>query len=374
METAQHKKVLISGASFAGLSTAYWMNKFGYKVTIVEISKSLKKGGTPVNILENTIDIVKRMGLFDQIVSNKITMETLEFKDTDDVTQRLDFIQKNQESRGEEEYKIERDVLLDLMNEAVKNDVEFTFGDTITSLTESGDHIEVGFKNRPSESFDLVFGCDGIHSVVRKLWFGEEKEFSHFLNAYFSITIVEKLLIPENATQMYSEPGKTIMLHAYNGKTDICLSYFSEQEVPYDYRNERQQRDMIAEQLKGMGWRTQELLKEVEETNTFYFDKLCQMKMPSWTKGRIALVGDAGYCASPAAGRGGSLAIDGASALADAFVKCDGAFESAFQEYNDSFRPFIEELQAGVVDFALDVIIPKTEEAIEKRNREGFNF
>ncbi|MET1054186.1 MAG: FAD-dependent monooxygenase [Pedobacter sp.] len=374
METAGQKKVLISGASFAGLSTAYWMNKLGYKVTIVEISGQLKKGGTPVNIMENTIDIVKRMGLFEQIAANRITMETMEFKNAEDETERLNHIQQQHDSRGQEEYEIERDVLLDLMNEAVKDDVEFIFSETISSLAETADRIEVTFKNTPSAIFDLVFGCDGIHSVVRKLWFGEEKEFSHFLNTYFSISIVNKLLIPENTNQMYSEPGKTVMLNAYNGKTDICLAYYSELEIPYDYRNEQQQRNMIFEQFEGTGWRTPELIEEIKQSTAFYFDKLCQMKMPSWSKGRVALVGDAGYCASPAAGRGGSLAIDGAAALADAFEKCDGNFEAAFHEYNDSFRPFIEDIQAGVVDFALDILIPRTEEAIIKRNREGFNF
>lgn len=171
---------------------------------------------------------------------------------------------------------------------------------------------------------------------------------------------------------MYSEPGKTIMLNSYNNKTDIVLCFFSEKEIPYDYRNEEQQRNIILNQFTGTGWRTPELLKEVQRSKTFYFDKLCQMKMPSWTKGRVALVGDAGYCASPAAGRGGSLAIDGAAALADAFQKCQGNFELAFQEYNTAFRPFIEEVQAGVVNFGLEMLIPRTEEAIRKRNIEGF--
>ncbi len=98
------------------------------------------------------------------------------------------------------------------------------------------------------------------------------------------------------------------------------------------------------------------------------------MKMPSWTKGRVALVGDAAYCASPAAGRGGSLATDGAAALADAFETSDGNYELAFQDYNQSFRCFIEEVQAQVTDFGLDMFIPRTEEAIRKRNKEGFGF
>ncbi|GAA4323278.1 FAD-dependent monooxygenase [Mucilaginibacter gynuensis] len=374
MGTTHYKKVLISGASFAGLSTAYWMIKLGYRVTIVEIAKNLKKGGTPVNILEKTIGIVKRMGLFEQIVAKKLTMETVEFKNADDVTQRLDFTQKDHEERSNAEYEIERDILLEMMKELVKDDAVFIFGESITSLTEYEDQINVTFKNSTAQSFDLVFGCDGIHSVVRKLWFGEEAAFSHFLQTYFSITIVNKLLIPKNTTQLYSEPGKTIMLNAYNGKTDICFAYYCEQEIPCDYRNEQQMRNMIIEQFKNSGWRTPELLIEIQQSDSFYFDKLCQMKMPSWTKGRVALVGDSGYCASPAAGRGGSLAIDGAAALADAFEKCHGDFESAFIEYNDSFRPFIEEVQAGVVQFGLDVLIPRTEEAIIKRNKEGFNF
>ncbi|MEK3720739.1 FAD-dependent monooxygenase [Paenibacillus sp. FSL H8-0034] len=354
--------ILVSGASFAGLSTAYWMKKLGYNVTVVEIANDLKKGGTPVNIRENTVDIVKRMGLLDQIQSNKILMGLMEYKNFDDVTERLEF----REELVEDEYEIERDVLLNIMFEAVKDDVEFIFGHSITSLKEESNGVEVTFKGGQKRSYDLLFGCDGIHSVVRKLWFGEETDFSHFLKTYFSITIVDKLLIRENTTQMYNEPGKAVMLNTYNNKTDIVLCFSSEKEIPYDYRNEEQQRNIILNQFSGLGWRTPELLEEVKNSKTFYFDKLCQMKMPSWTKGRVALVGDAGYCASPAAGMGGSLAIDGAAALADAFQRNHGNFELAFQEYNKSFRPFIEGVQANA-EMMVDFLVPRTEEAIRER-------
>jgi 2-polyprenyl-6-methoxyphenol hydroxylase-like FAD-dependent oxidoreductase len=366
-----NKNILVSGASFAGLSTAYWMKKLGYNVTVVEIAEGLKKGGTPVNISGNTIDIVKRMGLFDQIQLNRITMERMEIKNSDDVTERLNIIQNDSEQPEEVEYEIERDVLLNMMFEAIKDDVEFIFGDSITSLKEESNGVDVAFKGGQKRSFDLVFGCDGMHSVVRKFCFGEEAEFSHFLKTYFSITIVNKSLIRENTTQMYNEPGKAVFLNAYNNKTDIVLCFYSENEIPYDYRNEEQQRNIIVNQFSGLGWRTPELLEEVKNSNTFYFDKLCQMKMPTWTKGRVALVGDAGYCASPAAGMGGSLAIDGAAALADAFQKCQGNFELAFQEYNKSFRPFIEEVQASAAKFGVEFLVPRTEEAIRERNSQA---
>jgi 2-polyprenyl-6-methoxyphenol hydroxylase-like FAD-dependent oxidoreductase len=368
MDMNRNRNVLVSGASFAGLATAFWTKKLGYSVTVVEIAEGLKKGGTPVNICNNTVDIVKRMGLFEQIQSNRLPLRTTEFKSSDDVTERSGWMENNGEQPTSEEFEIERDALLDIMFDAVKDDVEFIFDDSIASLEEHKNGISASFKKRANRSFDLIFGCDGVRSDVRKYWFGAEEEFSHYLKAYGSVTIIDKLLIPENTSQMYSEPGKLALLNTYNNKTDIMLGFYSEREIPYDYRNKEQKRNILISHLSGMGWRTRELLEEVKQAENFYFDKLYQIKMPSWTKGRVALVGDAGYCASPAAGMGGSLAIDGAGALAEAFKKWDDDFELAFQEYNKSFRPFIEEVQANAVKFSLEFLLPRTADAIRERN------
>lgn len=366
METLKNKKVLVSGASFAGLSTAYWMNKLGYKVTVVEIAKDLKMGGTPVDIRGNTVEIVKRMGIFEQIKANRLNPRTIEFKNASDITEG--FMEHDAEETLNDESEIERDLLLKILFDTIKNDVEFIFNDSITTLNETGQSIQVSFKNGFQDSFDFVFGCDGIHSAVRRLWFGDEAKYMHFLQQYFSITIVNKLLIKEDTAHLYNVPGKAIMLNAYNNKTDIILCFRSQKEIDYNYRDEEQQRQIILEKFTGESWRTAELLKEVQQSKTFYFDKFCQIKMPSWTKGRVALVGDSAYCASPAAGMGGSLAIDGAAALADAFQNHNQNFELAFQEYKEKFRPFIEEVQANAVNFGLKMLIPGTEEEIRERN------
>ncbi|MEJ0050695.1 MAG: FAD-dependent monooxygenase [Methylovirgula sp.] len=361
-----NQSVLVLGASFAGLTTAYWLSGLGYQVTVVEIAKDLKKGGTPVNIGEKAKDILKRMDLFKQVQANRLESEGVEFKNSDDVTEGV-MRQQPDATRADDDWEIERDTLLDIIFGSVKDDVEFVFGNSIATLEETENTIHVSFKDGSQRQFALVFGCDGNHSLVRKLQFGDEAEYTHFLGQYFSITIIDKLLIRENTTQMYNVPGKAVMLNAYNNKTDIVLCFSSEKEIPYDYRDEEQQRKIISEQFAGQGWRTPELLEEVSKSKTFYFDKINQIKMPSWTKGRVALVGDAAYCASPAAGMGGSLAIIGAGALADAFEKNQGNFELAFWDYNESFRPFVEAVQAKAVN-TLDLLIPKTDEAIRKRN------
>ena len=311
---AAPNEVLVSGASFAGLSTAFWMNKLGFKVTVVEVAKDLKKGGTPVNIGDDVIDIVRRMGLFEKIQASRLHMKKPEVKTADDhPAEPLTLAERDGPS--EYDWEIERDTLLQMVFDAIKADVEFIFDDSVEVLGETSDRIDVTFKSGARRPYSVLFGCDGHHSAVRRLQFGKEDRYSHFLGNYFSITIVDKLLIKENTTQMHSAPGNFMMLNAYNDKTDICFGFASESEIAYDYRNEQQQRDIIYDRFAGQGWRAAELVEEIKNSRSFYFDKMCQIKMPSWTKGRVALVGDAAYCASPAAGMGGSLAIIGAAQL-----------------------------------------------------------
>jgi 2-polyprenyl-6-methoxyphenol hydroxylase-like FAD-dependent oxidoreductase len=366
--SANGKKVLISGASFAGLSTAFWMSRLGYEVTVVEVARGLRTGGTAVDIKGNTVDIVRRMGVFDQIRSNRLSLQRWEMKNEHDVTERSLVLRGEGEAPSDDAFEIERTVLLNMLFDAVKDHIEVVFDDSITDLSETKDCIEATFAKGARRTFDLVFGCDGIHSAVRRLWFGGEAQYLYFLGQYFSITIVDELLIERDTAQMFNVPGKAVMLNAYKNNTDIIFVFASDQEIPYDRRDEEAQRRIIADQFVGVGWRTAELLEAVRRSKSFYFDKLCQIRMPSWTKGRVALVGDAGYCPSPAAGMGGSLAIDGAAALADAMRDHDCNFERAFRAYNERFRPFIEQVQEEAVRTGLETLVPRTEEAIRARN------
>jgi 2-polyprenyl-6-methoxyphenol hydroxylase-like FAD-dependent oxidoreductase len=344
------------------------MNKLGYTVTVVEVGKGLKTGGTPVDIREGTVDIVKRMGLLERIQASSLQARPVEFLDIDGGRIASMPTQADDAQDAHPEYEIERDTLLHMLFAEVERDVEFLFDDSIVSIHESADEVAVIFKSGKQRSFSLLLGCDGNHSGVRRMCFGEESAYSHFLQNYFSITIVDKLLIAENTSQMYNVPGKVVMLNAYNNKTDIIFCFYSEREISYSYRDQDEQRSIILQQFSREGWRTRELLEELSHCRDFYFDKLCQIRMPSWTKGRVALVGDAAYCASPAAGMGGSLAIVGATALADAFQKHPGNFEAAFQEYNESLRPFIDGVQRQAVAFGLETFVPRSEEAIRRRN------
>lgn len=368
VKTSNGKRVLIAGASFAGLSSAWWMHELGYEVTVIEIGPGLRTGGTAVNIGGNTVSIVERMGILKPIRAKRMDLRRCEFKNADDRTERTLVLRAEGEPPADDAFEVERDVLLNILLAAVRGRCEIVFGDSIAGLSETSEGVDVTFERGGRRSFDIVLGCDGVHSRVRKLWFGEEAQYAHFLQQYFSITIVDRLLIERGTAQLFNVPGKAVMLNAYENKTDIIFGFVSEQEIPYDYRDEAQQRRIIAEQFAGQGWRTAELLRAIEGSKSFYFDKLCQIRMPAWSRGRVVLVGDAGYCPSPAAGMGGSLAIDGAAALADAMRESPGDYARAFRDYDARLRPFIDQVQAEAVRVGVETLVPRTEEAIRERN------
>jgi 2-polyprenyl-6-methoxyphenol hydroxylase-like FAD-dependent oxidoreductase len=377
MESIQGKEVLVSGASIAGLSTAYWLNQLGYRVTVVERASAPRLGGAAINVQGEALASARRMGIFARLCAHRLQLERLEFKNADDVTEGSMLMHDPAAPLADdaiEDVEIERDQLVPILLDALRNEVDFRFNDHITALSETADAMRVTFSQGPPRSFDLVFGCDGAHSGVRKIWFDNEPEYVRFLQHYFSLTIVPRSLVAPNTAQLYNVPGKGIMLNAYNGKTDVIFWFFAEKEIPSGYRDAARLRQLLAEQFAGQGWRSDELLEAIQEAGISYFDKFCQIRMPSWTKGRVALVGDAGYCASPAAGIGASLAMAGAAAVADALERHHGDAVAAFAAYNQQLRPFIDETQANALTMLNEYFVPKTEEAICIRNTQGILF
>ncbi|MBP0616714.1 FAD-dependent monooxygenase [Jiella mangrovi] len=362
-------RVLISGASFAGLATAYWMKTLGYDVTVVEIAAGLRKGGTPVDIRGETIGVVRRMGLLDAIRRKALPPRRTEFKNADDITQARIPARPAVLDSPDEEYEIDRDDLLDIMFGAVCADVDILFGTSVLRLQETSDGVSAWFSDGARQDFTLVFGCDGTRSSTRRLVFGNDEDVMHFMGLYSFLKVVDRRLIESNVTQIFSVPGKTVMLNGYDDKTDIAFGFRSDREIPYEHRDIEQQKQLIRDQFEGLGWRIPDLLKEVDAAEDFYFDKLCQIRMPAWSRGRVALVGDAGYCPSPAAGMGGSMAIIGAAALADALERHGDDHVAAFRDYDEGLRPFVEKVQEDAMSFGLTMFAPETEAAIADRDR-----
>lgn len=177
LQKTQGRNVLISGASFAGLSSAWWMSRLGYAVTVVEMASELRRGGTPVNIRDEVIDVVRRMGLLDRIKALALAPRPVTFLDLEGRPLQSRHPEE-QAAEMDEEYEIERDALLEMLFAEVEGKVDFVFGDSIQTAEQAEGQVDIIFASGRKQSFSLVLGCDGIHSTVRRLCFGEEDGFA----------------------------------------------------------------------------------------------------------------------------------------------------------------------------------------------------
>jgi len=358
------KKVLISGASFAGLTLAYWLNKFGFEVSVIELGKGLRKGGSPIDVRGEALNVVKEMGVYEKIKAKEFVHD-MEIVNAKNETLVNFSINDFDEYRGDIE--INRGDLVDILYEIVpKSEVEFLFDNSIETLTQRKDSVEVTFENGVKRNFDLVFGADGTHSVVRKLVFGDEENFSKFFGVYFAFAEANHIQTgrAKDTGIIYREIGKQAVLYQFQHSVNALLMFLSP-KLDWDYRNRKQHKQILKETFgNDVNWKIPEMLDTLLHSDNLFFDEVCQIHMPTWTKGRVALIGDAGYAPSFFTGMGTTLAIVGAKKIVDALLSSKGDHEAAFVEYNETYRPFVESIQARVTR-GLKAQLPETEEELQ---------
>jgi len=357
------KQVLISGAGFAGLTLAYWLNKFGYQVTVVELGKDLRTGGSPIDVRGEALNIAREMGIYDQVKANEF-IHTDEIVDAEDKTLATFAINTLPEYLGDIE--IHRGDLVKIIYDAIpKNEVDIIFANSITTLTEFEDHVEVAFEKGERKTYDFVFGADGTHSITRKLAFGPEEAFKKFLGVYFAFASTDRVETgrPGATGIVYRELGKQAVIYQFqNGINTILV--FRAPELDWSYRDREQSKQILKKYFAGNNnWKLPLILDSMLGANDLYFDEACQVKMPTWTKGRVALIGDAACAPSFFTGMGTSLAMQGATILAKQLLTNDH-YQTAFVKYNELFKPFVESVQARVTH-SLKVQLPETEEELQ---------
>ncbi|MGK5631417.1 FAD-dependent monooxygenase [Streptomyces sp. URMC 123] len=347
--------VLITGAGIAGSALAHRLLHHGLTPTVVERAPAPRSGGQAVDIRGVALDVVERMGLLEQARAVRTRMRGMSILDPEgNEIERSTEATLSSGRLDSDDIEILRQDLVELLHEHTRDGVEYVFGDSVTALhqggergreqgeDEDGDGILVDFAHGPSRRFDVVVGADGLHSTVRRLAFGPEERFSHHLGSYLSVFSADNFLGLDNwqLWQRDGDIGFGIMPVRDNTELRIAFGFHSGR-LDGDHRDTEWLRALIAERISELRWEAERLEKAVRAAPDFYCDAMSQIRMDRWSRGRVALLGDAGYCASPLSGQGTSLALVGAYALAAELARAGGDHRAAFARYEQRMRPYV---------------------------------
>jgi len=334
--------VLISGASIAGPALALWLGRYGFRPTVVEIAPALRGGGNAVDVRGTThLALLERMGVLADLRRIQTGGTTMTFVDEQGGT----LMEMPADFAGGD-LEVLRGDLSRVLYEHSRASTEYVFGDSIATVTDTSHGVDVTFVSGMRRTFDLVIGADGVHSNVRALVFGPESQFVSHLGYYVATWDVPAHHGLGRHSLLYNVPGKLASVggdHCDPAKASAFVA-FASPRLHYDRHDVGQQRRIICDAFAGLGWQVPQLLAALREARDFYFDSICRVDISPWSRGRIALLGDAA-CGATIGGMGTGTAIVAAYALAGELVTAHGDHTIAYRRYEQLVGDFARRCQ-----------------------------
>jgi 2-polyprenyl-6-methoxyphenol hydroxylase-like FAD-dependent oxidoreductase len=350
-------RVLVSGASIAGPVLAYWLTRHGFDVTVVERAQTLRKtGGHAVDLFRPAMEISEKMGVLPRIEALNTETDRMTMHREGRARPIEVDLTKIYGVASDRHVEIMRDDLSEIYYDAGCDDVEYLFGDSITAINHDG---EVTFERAAARGFDVIVGADGLHSNVRRLTFGEEAGLTRFLGGYLAVVSAPRALAKLGEMIGHIGVGRLAAIYTAEHLDDARAVFLfrSKEELAYEYRDLLRQKELLRDAFAGMHPQVDRWLEEIERTPAFYFDAISQLSLDRWSRRRVTLVGDAGYCPGPAVGGSTSLAVLGAYVLAGELARAGGDHLRAFAAYELQMREPVH-LSRSFARGAAKTIIP----------------
>lgn len=360
-------RVLIVGAGIAGPTLAYWLIRAGHEATIVERAPERRSGGYLVDFWGAGFDVAERMGIVPELRRRGYVLT--EARAVDRAGRRVASIDPARilgRMQRRRYVSIARSDLAAVIYDALGGAVELILDDTVDALDDDGDRVRVTFERGQARDFDLVVGADGLHSRVRRLVFGPDELFENYLGMVVAAFEVEGYRPrDELIAMMHAGVGfQTIRLSLPGDVTLFLVTVRHGAGVPTDDRDAQQA--LLRTRLAGQGWEVPAMLGLMPQAKTFYLDAVSQIRMPSWSRGRVALVGDAAACPSFLAGQGAALAMVESYTLAAELTR-PGDHREAFARYQERLAPMLRSKQDAAAGLGL-AFAPKSKLQLLERN------
>jgi 2-polyprenyl-6-methoxyphenol hydroxylase-like FAD-dependent oxidoreductase len=365
-------RVLILGAGVAGPTLAYWLAHFGFEPTVAEAAPHLRTGGYIIDFWGAGFDIAERMGLLPQIQSKGYKVQELRVVNREGKRVAgfpVDAFFRLTHGRY---VSLPRTELASSIFSTIDGKVETIFGTTVDQIEQTSAVVRVRFTSGETREFDLVVGADGLHSRVRELAFGPDKNFEKYLGFKVATFVVDGYQPRDELVYlMYTEVGQQAARFTMRNNQTMFHFTFADTNVngPRDAEGQKAQ---LRKRFENSGWECPQILSTLDLTDDFYFDRVSQIRMAPeqglWSRGRVTLVGDSAFCVSLLGGQGSALAMIAAYILAGELSRCKGDYAGAFTRYQNLFGPFVQKKQDAALRFASS-FAPKSKFALYLRNQ-----
>ncbi len=362
-------KIAINGAGIAGPALAYWLHRGGHEPTLIEKAPSFRTGGYVIDFWGIGYTIAERMGILPQVLAKSYSVQEVRFVDergrkaggfSVDVFRRIMKDRYTSLPRGD---------LGAAIYQSVSDRIETIFSDSIAAIEEHDGGLRTRFEHAGERDFDLVIGADGLHSRVRDLVFGPQSRFEKQLGYYVAAFEAEGYR-PRDELVFVSHgmPGRQISRFAMREDRTVFLFVFAADYISGPEPHGAQECKALLNRIFGAaGWEAPQILAAMDAVDDIYFDRVSQIRMERWSKGRVMLIGDAASAVSLLAGEGTGLAVAEAYVLAGELHRAGQDYAAAFDRHEQRLRPLIEGKQKSAEGLA-STFAPKTAWGLWLRN------
>lgn len=336
-------RAIIIGAGIAGLAVALRLRQAGWDSLIVERAPARRSGGYAVTFGGIGHDAAERMGILPDLRKKAFVTKELVYHRPDG-RRRFSLTEESiAATMGDRAMNILRGDIESILYDKVRDHTEIRFATTPAAVEQDGHAVHVTLSDGTTEHADLLIGADGLHSATRALVFGPERDFLLDLEHKVAVYMLDKrpAAIAPGTTGTLSSGGRTVaVISVGDGRNVAFFGYRTGRDSPA-----RDPREALAEVYGDIGWVVPEVLAGMETADSVYFDTISQVVAPTWSRGRVVLLGDAAWCVTLFAGYGSSLAVGGADRLGAALERHPGDLGAALAAWEAELRPEVDRKQ-----------------------------